>query len=57
MKPHLVELSGTGLTWVAVITANQEQVEFWLKCLSYLGAIVVSALTIFYMVRRNQMKP
>lgn len=42
-----VGITGTAFSWLGVITAQQEQLEFWLKMTSYLGAITVSALTAY----------
>lgn len=40
----------SAVSWIGVITASQEQLEFWLKCVSYLGAILVSYITLYRML-------
>ena len=47
-------IAASTLSWVGVITASQEQLEFWLKCASYLGAILVSYITLYRMLRNKK---
>lgn len=53
---NVVGISGSTASWLGVITASQEQLEWWLKCASYAGAFTVSVFTVFYMIRRNNTK-
>ena len=45
LRNHAVGLVGSSFSWLAVITGNQQQIEYWLRVTSLVGAIVVSALT------------
>jgi tagatose-1,6-bisphosphate aldolase len=44
----------SAVSWLGVVTASQEQLEFWLKCVSYLGAILVSYITLYRMLRAKK---
>jgi hypothetical protein len=46
-------LVASAVSWIGVITASQEQLEFWLKCASYFGAILVSYLTVYRMLKKK----
>jgi hypothetical protein len=46
-------IAASTVSWIGVITASQEQLEFWLKCVSYLGAILVSYLTVYRMLKKK----
>jgi hypothetical protein len=46
-------LVASAVSWIGVITASQEQLEFWLKCASYLGAILVSYITLYRMLKKK----
>jgi hypothetical protein len=47
-------IAASTVSWIGVITASQEQLEFWLKCASYLGAILVSYITLYRMLRSKK---
>ena len=47
-------IAASTVSWLGVITASQEQLEFWLKCVSYLGAILVSYITLYRMLRSKK---
>jgi len=47
-------IAASAVSWLGVITASQEQLEFWLKCASYLGAILVSYITLYRMLRTKK---
>lgn len=53
LKSHCFALAGTGGTWLGVLIANKESVTFWLQSASYLGAILVSAVTVWSVIRKN----
>ncbi len=53
-KEHGFHVAGTGFTWFAVIAANQEKIEAWLRTASYLGAIGVSLLTMWSIWKKNK---
>ncbi len=46
-KLHSVGLFGSAMSWLAVINGYQQQLEYWLRVTSLVGAIVVSALTAY----------
>jgi hypothetical protein len=46
-------IAASTVSWIGVITASQEQLEFWLKCASYLGAILVSYITLYRMLKKK----
>lgn len=47
-------IAASAVSWIGVITASQEQLEFWLKCASYIGAILVSYFTLYRMLRNKK---
>lgn len=55
MKSHPAESVPAIVSIGAVITANQEQVEWWLRCGASLVALIAGALAIyrFFAPRRN----
>lgn len=46
-------LVASAVSWLGVITASQEQLEFSLRCLSYVGAILVSYITVYRMLKKK----
>jgi hypothetical protein len=54
IQNNVVGISGTTASWIGVITARQEQLEWGLRCASYIGAIVVSAVTIFHLFKNKR---
>ena len=54
MKSHLSELRPTLLSIVAAITANQEQIEFYLRCGASVVAIAAGGLAIYRFFRPAQ---
>lgn len=51
LKQHWVSLTGTGGTWVAAISANQEQFSWWTREIATIAAFVVSALTVIHIIK------
>lgn len=54
LHENISGLMASALSWIGVITASQEQLEFWLKCVSYVGAILVSYYTLYRMLRAKK---
>lgn len=52
-RAHLPSFVGTGLTWLGAITAQQEQIEFWVKIGAGVGAVIVSLITVWSVLRRD----
>lgn len=50
-------IAGTGLAWVGVITSELSMVEQWLRIVSLVGAITVSVVTLYYLIKRNNVRP
>lgn len=48
---HVRDLWPTFVSLVAVITARQEQVEFWLRCAAYFVSFVAGCLAIYRFFR------
>lgn len=47
-------LTGSAFTWLGTITAWQSQVEWFIRIMGGVGAIVVSILTIRSLLRKKQ---
>lgn len=54
MKPLLYELRLTLVSIIAAITANQEQLEFYLRCAASVVAIAAGSLAIYRFFRPAQ---
>lgn len=52
-RGHVLSFVGTGVTWIGAITAQQEQVEFWVKIAAGVGAVIVSVITVWSVLRRD----
>ena len=50
---HIGELMGFGVSALGVLTANQEQVEYWLRCTASCVAIASGALAIWSIFRKK----
>lgn len=55
IKNHTTELLGFITSALGVITANQEQVEWWLRCLASAIAIVAGCASLYAFIK-NQRK-
>lgn len=53
LRSHINELAGCGVSLLGVVTANQEQVEWWLRCTASLVAIVAGLLTVRSLLKRK----
>ena len=53
---HGIGIIGSVASWMGVVTATQQQFEWWFKCTSYLAATAVSVVTLYYMVKSNKDK-
>lgn len=56
LREHAVGLTGTSFSWLAVITGNQQQIEYWLRVTSLVGAITVSVFTVWKILRDRPSK-
>lgn len=54
VKENLVGLIGSTTTWLAVLAGDLQRVESWLRIASYGGALLVSAFTIWSLVRKDR---
>jgi ABC-type nickel/cobalt efflux system permease component RcnA len=52
LRENVVGLTGSTLSWLAVITGNQQQLEYYLRVASLAGALIVSVLTAWSLVRK-----
>ena len=52
LRYHSVSILGNVVAWIAIITANQEQVEWWLRILSYGFGLMVSLLTVIHILKK-----
>lgn len=53
LKSHLSEIGGTGISTIGVITAYQQEIEFWLRCGASLVAIIAGLLTIRSLIKKK----
>lgn len=51
---NLSGVVASALSWIGVITASQEQLEFSLRCLCYVGTILISYITLYRMLRKKK---
>jgi hypothetical protein len=56
LHDNFTGLAGTSVSWLGVITASQEQLEFSLRCASYVTAISVSLFTLYRMFKYSGRK-
>lgn len=52
LRAHVHEIGGAAASALGVLTANQEQVEWWLRCAGSLIAIIAGGLTIISLLRK-----
>jgi len=52
-KLHAQSILGSLAAWLGVITANQVQLEYWLRFGATVGALAASAFTIWGVLRRD----
>ena len=53
-KQHIHELGGFAISAVGAITANQESIEWGLRCGASLVAIIAGAATVWSIFRKNR---
>ena len=51
MKAHIPQLTGFYISSVGAITANMEHLDFWLRCIASIVAIVAGSLTALSVIR------
>lgn len=51
VKNYWFSLCGTGVTWIAALTARYEAVEWWLRQAASLSALFVSILTAIHILK------
>lgn len=54
IQEHGVGMVGSIASWMGVITATQQQFEWWFRCMSYLAATGVSLVTLYYIIKSNR---
>ena len=52
LRENFVGLAGSTVSWAAVITGNQQQLEYYLRVSSLVGALIVSVLTAWTLIRK-----
>lgn len=57
MKPNLHDLWPASVSIVAAITANQEQIEWYLRCAASLVALIAGSLAIYRFFRPVRRAP
>lgn len=56
IKLYAFEIAGSGASIVGAVTANQEQIDWYLRQIASVGAIVVTVLTIVSLIRKERRK-
>ena len=56
VRENVSSIAGSALAWTAVITANQQQLEYWLRIASLVGALAASVATVWNVLRKKGSK-
>lgn len=50
-------IAGSLLAWAGAIGPAQIEIEWWLRALSYIGAVTVSAITTYCLLKGRKVTP